>query len=327
MTGLTKTAVNHFKRAYFNFKRVVLSSRLRFNYRLQNTIVLTGAPRSGTTWLGELLNTIPHSVIIFEPLHIRRVSEAKLAGFDWMTYLDPGQKNPLAYDYMDKVLRGQVITKWTAREIKKLSIQECLKADTLIIKFVRANMILDWMVNSFPIRRPILMLRHPCAVVASQIRREWKDRVSLENLMASPIFKLYPYLLSKVNGLETVEEYLAVKWCLDYFHPLLNTGNYELVIYEKLVSDGTEQIKRIFKKLGYAIPEKSFSQLKIPSMTSYDGNPWNEDDPLSRWKKYLSREQIMQIMEVVKRFGMDFYSEDIEPDYRRIYQEGPPIKV
>ena len=39
---------------------------------------------------------------------------------------------------------------------------------------------------------------------------------------------------------------------------------------------------------------------------------------LSKWKKYLSKEQIENILGIVSDFGLDFYTEEIEPDYKRI---------
>ena len=42
------------------------------------------------------------------------------------------------------------------------------------------------------------------------------------------------------------------------------------------------------------------------------------DKQLSKWKKYLSEKQIQRILKVVSDFGLDFYTEDIEPDYNNI---------
>ena len=309
----------------FRVKKKLIATRLAYNYDLRNTIVLTGAPRSGTTWLGEILNTIPNSAIIFEPLHIRQVPEAKSAGFDWVTYLDPSNDYPQAFDFIHKVLSGSIITNWTSRELSGLTFIECLKINTLIVKFVRAHMILDWMVKHFNIRRPILIIRHPCAVVASQIRREWKYRITQDTFKFEPIFKIYPHLWDNIKRLKTIEQFLAAKWCIDYYFPLSQTKNYELVAYERLITDGPIEIERIFTKLGVTIPVDAFKRIKIPSITTYDGNPWDSKNPLKRWYHFLDKRQINQILDVVKRFKMDFYTDEFEPDYPRLYQENAAL--
>ena len=38
----------------------------------------------------------------------------------------------------------------------------------------------------------------------------------------------------------------------------------------------------------------------------------------AKWKKFLSDEQIKRILSIVSDFGLDFYTEDIEPDYENI---------
>ena len=41
----------------------------------------------------------------------------------------------------------------------------------------------------------------------------------------------------------------------------------------------------------------------------------NADKQLSKWKKALSDKQIERILKIVRDFDLDFYTEDIEPDY------------
>ncbi len=59
----------------------------RFNDK--NFIISTSSPRSGSTWIGNILSSMENSCIIFEPLQLNYVPESKKAGFSWRTYVHP----------------------------------------------------------------------------------------------------------------------------------------------------------------------------------------------------------------------------------------------
>jgi hypothetical protein len=46
-------------------------------------------------------------------------------------------------------------------------------------------------------------------------------------------------------------------------------------------------------------------------------------DPLKGWQRYFSPQQGAKILDVVRGFGLDFYNEDPEPDYERLYSQSP----
>jgi len=324
--NITKKFTNRIQKVNFILKQKAVQLNSLFPHDTRDTVILTGAPRSGTTWLGEILNTIPRSAVLFEPLHLRNVHEARKAGFEWVTLLDETDDCPEKYEFMKKAFTGKLINNWTAREIKTKPFKECLTVETWIVKFVRANLILDWLVEQFPIRRPLLIIRHPCAVVASQIRREWRYRINMETLRNEPLLKRFPHLAEKLDGLESIEQYLAAKWCFDYYYPLLKkeADQFELVIYENLVKNGKEAIKKIFSALEMKVPEKAYSQLRVPSLTAHHGDPWIEG-PLLGWTKVFNKKQVKLILDVVEKFGMNFYTDALEPDYYRLETNSHPI--
>jgi hypothetical protein len=45
----------------------------------------------------------------------------------------------------------------------------------------------------------------------------------------------------------------------------------------------------------------------------------NMDAQLSKWRESLTEKQIERILSIVSAFGLDFYTEEIEPDYKKIY--------
>jgi hypothetical protein len=68
------------------------------------------------------------------------------------------------------------------------------------------------------------------------------------------------------------------------------------------------------------MPAEAIKHLRIPSATTKEwSNVRAGKDPLAGWTKNLTKEQIKQILAVTSTFGLDFYGEDLEPDYNRLY--------
>ncbi len=292
------------------------------NYNIKNTIVITASPRGGSTWLAEILNTLPGYSILWEPLALNEVPEARKIGFHWRTYVPPGTNWREAEGFLRKILTGQFLTRQTTQTCK---LSELISAKAWIVKFCRANMFLKWMTERFSTRTPILLIRHPCAVVASQMRHgRW---ITVSSPRIDPRFiEDYPEFEPILSKLKTWEEALSGIWCLEYFatlsipkpHPWL------LVTYEKLVRDGEAEIDKIFKTLGFETPKAAKEHLRIPSFTTKEGSPiLSRGDQLSGWKKYLNKKQIKRILDVVYAFGLDFYTDELEPDYERLMGKQP----
>ena len=277
---------------------------------------MAGSPRSGTTWLSEILRTIPQSCILHEPINPNSVSEVNALGLGWRPYIAPEVDWPETEEFMRRVLSGQILCGHTTR---RTSLAEILRNEHWIVKFVRASRLLRWMTEKLPIRTPILLMRHPCAVVASQMRHtSWSPTTS--PAMDSRFLAAYPWVSDILAGIETWEEVLAATWCMDYFAPLSTPHPHPwvLVTYEKLVRHGEEEIQRIFNALELEIPESAAKRLRVPSKSVREHSAiLAGEEPLAGWTKYLSKEQVKRILHLVSAFGLDFYDEGLEPDYER----------
>ena len=70
------------------------------NMKIEDTIIVAGTPRSGSTWIMGLLGWLPGYTTLFEPLHPNWFRGSYNSGFRPRTYLPPrknwpeGEKNP-----------------------------------------------------------------------------------------------------------------------------------------------------------------------------------------------------------------------------------------
>lgn len=288
------------------------------NYNISDTIVVTGSPRSGTTWLGELMSTVPGYRMLYEPLDMNRHAESRAMGLGWRPYIAPGTDWPEAEAFLYRILTGQLLNRSTTTH---LSMAQILTRKGWVIKFVRASAILKWMTERFPLRTPLLLIRHPCAVVASQTR-SGRQTVSIPMKITPSFAAAFPELADYMGTLKTQEEARAARYCMHYYPPLSlpKPHPWHLVTYERLVRQGRQELEQIFEALEMEMPAEAIKHLRIPSATTKDwSNVRAGKDPLAGWTKNLSKEQIKQILAVTSTFGLDFYGEDLEPDYDRLY--------
>lgn len=103
------------------------------HYDIGNTIVMAGSPRSGTTWLSEILHAIPRSCILHEPLRPGAIPEAEALRLGWSPYIAPEADWPEAEEFMRRVLAGQTLYRHTTR---RASLAEILRNEHWIVKFV-----------------------------------------------------------------------------------------------------------------------------------------------------------------------------------------------
>jgi len=298
---------------------------------LNQTIVVAGSPRSGTTWLAELLAALRGYTLVNEPLHLRwRAVEE--AGFEeWRTYIGKEETRSAARAYLRRALAGRAAcTRQFNSEHTLGKLREFLWGRRHVVKFVRANRMLHWIHDQFPIREMVLILRHPCAVVASQLdykHEGWRrttppteDELQTDSGGWIPDDVLYQFK-SALARVETTAGRLAAVWGLDTYFPLCEHESFLGIVttYERLLSREREEVSRIFEALDESVPPSALqaydraSNSAAPDLATRD-----ERRQLSKWKRKLEADQVDEILSIVKGFGLDFYSEALEPDYKRL---------
>lgn len=287
----------------------------RSDYDIRRTLVIAGYPRSGTTWLAELVATLPGTAILFEPDSLQQVPAARAAGFDWDNFHLPGEEWPAGEEFLRAALAGRVLNHWTTSYIPLARVSH---VDRWVVKFVRVNQMLAWLTERFQLLPPVFLIRHPCAVYASWVSRGWP---LLKGQHQNPKFlQAYPRFREVMAALRTPEEFFAAKWCMENFAPLATPAPrpFQVVAYERLRKDCGQELHRIFKQWGMEMPAAATDLFRRPSAKAsveYSGAAQRD---LGEWRSYLDDETVDRILGVVTAFGLDFYGRDPEPDYDRL---------
>jgi len=233
----------------YHFQKLILKNK---KIDSKDTILVVGTPRSGTTWLLELLDTLPRYTYQNEPLNGTMFPEAKKAGFKSRgTYKPPEQDWIEGEKYLQKVFTGKATGLIFHYRWNPKSIISFLSADKLIIKFVRLNRLLPWVIKRFQVRHIYFIIRHPCAVIASQLKTGFHGyerptpplrdiTLTAERIIreASEIQGIESQLLKKIQKIEKMDEILAVALGLDhlFLNDFKKPANWTTIVYEKLLT-------------------------------------------------------------------------------------------
>lgn len=230
------------------------------NFRLENGIIIFSEARGGSTWLMEILNHIPGSCINWEPLHVEKGVVPKDFKWGWRPYIPKENRDKRYFKLIRNILSFKVYSNWSSTYFRLMSISSMIKSKVLITKFVRANLLLPYIVSRFKFNnKPILLIRHPVDVCISQLIA-FGDNDKNNSLEITNCIKNNRFILHKdfVETLQTKLEYKIANWCLNNCSLLKDRetlNKVTIIFYSDLLINPKEEILRVLKTL------KNFTEL------------------------------------------------------------------
>jgi len=319
--------------------------------------LIAGSGRSGTTWVQDALAQANGLRPVFEPLH---PNVSAIGNRFAHRALAPEDDQPELAQFLRDVCDGREIHLWTKyrrqrhwlfppfeefrsfgdashvyrRWRKFLSEMPRLafaaRRTQPLIKCIRANLMLGWLSRSLGCRT-VLIVRHPAAVIESELRSDWKPDFALER------FKGDVRLHEITNGryrplldrpLERVEG-LAARWVVEnqWVIERANANGITVVFYEALKSSPESEWNSIRHALGLdnAPPEEVFSRPSQQSAPKQSAATSSVSEPPG-WMVALTREQLARIQAVLDFVSFNLYSVD-EPGPRACALPEQPGRV
>ena len=298
------------------YRRSILKSSLNGNF------LLFADPRGGSTWLMQMIQTITGAPIIWEPLDLGRKEFGFTdLGFSWRQHIPETEKWDEAKLLFDKLFLGETID---YKSIRLSKLSELLSSKSSVVKFCRGNLLLPWIVNNYPLTyKPIYMLRHPFAVVSSQLLHgEWDYKFESFDIPRNTFNDQYVKHESFLMGIKTKEEELVAEWCITNQYLLNHEKNNDAWLtlnYEELVVNPKKSIRRVLKdwEVSYDIEQIPFTK---QSRTTKSTSPSSAMDKIDNWKNLLDEDQIKRMTNVLEYFAIEAY--DANPLPRIIYNYG-----
>jgi hypothetical protein len=287
----------------------------RFDPR--EAVVLSSSPRGGSTWITEqLCEAFAPAAVLWEPLNLDHVPRFRRLGFAWRQHIPEDADWPKAEKAFDRVLTGREINKWTCFLSRPAAFW---KAERILVKFVRANALLPWLTRRYDFRRkPIHLIRHPMAVVASQLKNNcWKGRPDRYEIPECRYREFYTDHADFLGSLNSKTECLAAQWCLTNKVALEHQRagqDWMTVCYEDLLLEPEKTLNEIFTAWGLDRDGRAAAGIRQPSRTTQDEKYLSDPQKqLSKWRRELSDEQVERSLAVLDHFGIGLYGPGLRP--------------
>ena len=274
----------------------------------RSTVFLAGSGRSGTTWVSEMINHRNGYRFVFEPFNPGKVRI--LRHFRRKQYLRPDDRRAEYLGPARTVLTGGLRNPWADRFNRRFVARRRL------IKDIRANLLLGWMRENFPGMPIVLLLRHPCAVVASRLALGWRDVLSETMEQEELVEDFLLPMEAEIRAARGDFERHLFSWCIENYVHLrqFGPGGIHLSFYEDFLARPEHELRRLFASLGETFDGCVYHALKRPSPLScrdgYSGAP-----TVDAWRRPVSDRQLERTVEVLGLFGLDrVYGEGAMPD-------------
>jgi len=295
-------------------------------HRHFSNIIIFGSGRSGTTWLGEIMSNVVDSKLIDEPLknsNSYKIDKIGLTGWGQFIPEDDTEWSEV-FNYFNRLLSGREFNPNHIRNNSKL-----FTSKIFILKFIRANLLMPWLVNNFNVRTPIYLIRNPYAVVASRLKHAgWglnKSNQISEGIVI-PNFRYYNEFYYKYKDcfskITRLEELLTLQWIMEneyvVNHPM-NNKKWITISYEELLIYPEKTMEKIKKRLKLKIDPIDEKEFKKRSYSDLD-NGHELNSKILKWKSDLNNYQIELISNILIQSKLsDIYKVDTELPNLRIY--------
>ena len=321
--------------------------------------MIAGSGRSGTTWVQDALADANELRPIFEPLH-PWVSE--VGNRYAHRTLRPGESHPELLQFLTDTCAGRgpqlwaryrrhpnwlfppvgslttreglgrLYRAWTKFVAEFPTLYRASKRRAPLVKCIRSNLMLGWLSQHCD-GRVVLMVRHPGAVIESELRGKWEpervlDRFRRDAALHELTSNRYRTLLARrLNDVEA----LAARWVIENQYPILwaAVDDVAIVHYERLKSAPGTEWQRLCSALDLPnVP--TVAALAKPSQQSGRSKPESivEGSTTPRWLQKLTQAQVDAVQRVLDEVGFELYSmRDAAPRAAKLASDTGPVPV
>ncbi len=279
----------------------------------QKSVLVISTPRSGSTWLMELIWSQPGFKYCNEPDNLRNPIVRKLLGIhEWDQLYNHAYTNQII-SYFKKINDG------TIRNLNPNPFSTFFRFRTNRIVFKILHSMEDQVIllaescNAIP----LLLIRHPLAVSVS---REALPRLAtfftkdFSSGIPNTILNEARIIMDKGSFLQKA----VVDWCFENYYPVkdVKDNKYKGILYEEMVINPQKSIDMLAPYLNLNDKEVIHSYITKPSKTTAKSDAltkkiitqnYSSEAILNKWKKKVSGKDIIDAQYVLDLFDIDIY--------------------
>jgi hypothetical protein len=307
------------------------------------SILVTGAPRSGTTFLGAML-ALPSGILeIEEPFNFETGIEGLDKPFLYMpAHTEPSEEDERYVELINTLLEGGAWYKQsplraeTNNPLKQLARSLLVSRQNLgyklqtmnpfmdryIIKDPNACFMAEYMDKCFQTKTVVIM-RHPTATIASYKRLNWRYSLAgLQNQSALMKDFLEPIIGGiHPNKISAIEEwsylwvciYTVLTQCAD------RDPNMTLITHDQLSRQPQETMSMLYEKFGLLYTPHIQKEVEKHTSSENPADPRdnavhdlyrNSAEVNERWKKLLDPDEVSTIRRITESIAYLYFDKD-----------------
>lgn len=292
-------------------------------FKIKNAIIICSEPRGGSTWLMEIFNELPFTVVNLEPLHVNSGVVPKEFNFGWYPYLPKKVLDKKIELFFFKVFTLKIFNKWTTGFI---SLKKVVWSKLIITKFVLANQLLPWIVVNFSDKlryKPIFLVRHPVTTCISQLKTfhkvaykdlfkplAEKEKFIVPMINFNERFKKHEVYINSLNS--KLERQVAL-WCINNSNLFNHEDNnkWVTVFYENLIENPENEFFNLLTSLKIKFNPQNLKRInfKKPSYSNFNKDyKVNVNEQLQSSLSKFSRDELQKLQDVFNYFNVVQYS-------------------
>lgn len=307
--------VNYLK---FNYKNPILQKLISvYNIHrpgAKKNVFIFSMPRSGSTWLMELIWSQPGFKYCNEPLNIKDVSMQKktgIAGYKDL-YSDGVKSRLIAY------FKGIAEGKIHFLDPKPFRKYFRIFTNRIVFKVIHGG---EKFINEIADScngNVIYLLRHPIPVALSR-----RELPRMNELCSDFVLKHFSEeerrLALELNKSGDEMERRMLAWCIqNKFALMQRRDDWVVITYEQLTVDPNPVIAKIATAFDLPLPDKILEHISIPSAVSVQSERSavdlmkeagkNREELIGKWRKKIAKEEEIRLMNICLQFNMHIYS-------------------
>ncbi len=291
------------------------------------TVVISGLPRSGTSWTGKALSFTPKFTYYREPDNSEFVEDAPGPNY-WNLYLRGDDDHPIYGPHMERALRGDIANAFTLyddcgpilglmperwRSVGDRFPILYLRRPNVIVKLVRSSLALAWIAEHFPSTPIVSLVRHPVGQFESYRKLGWQadPQVLLrdERLIADHLAPFVDLMRSARGFWEQAGAFWgAVNFVV--YRQAQASGCHSVVPFEWLCADGPAHMKMLAHRLGLDWTAKS-RRFVSAGHGAAQGNPYSlrrdTHAQIDKWRQTVAPADVEACRAFVEPFALPVY--------------------
>jgi len=296
------------------------------------SILVTGIPRSGTSWVGRMISQAPYVRYVHEPFNISGNLCSCGVNFNyWFQYINSENCHKYSEHLKHTIYPAysRIGLFNTFREVIKTkrirsfsNYFQAYSSRRVIVKDPLAVFSAVTLANMFDMNI-VVLIRHPAAIVSSYKALNWMHPfshfLSQPELMEEHLAPFRDEISDFAKNQYDIVDQIALLWKLVHYMIIKyqeKKSDWIYVRYKDLALEPLDGYQNIFQKIGLQFSDHIRDRIQAHSLlkaTSSDGDPYAiKQIPyqvIYKWQKTLTSDEINRIQKRVEDISTAFFSD------------------